>query len=621
MSKTIYLLRYNNYFNRTIKYLQTLKEYLSAATLCGTISNMTLWNPNDGVDTQITTPLHLTAIPDYMIEVASTEGNAIVSRWFVVEAVRITKGQYRLRLHRDLIADNLGTVLYNENTYVERGWVSPADDEIYNMEPFTFDQIKQSQTKLFDMSGCPWVVIYLTQNKGTGDGNAFPDGRYKVRSYSRAYTDIELDVELKYSTGNTVGVAVTRDAPYAILTMPYGGGIKQSVPEAVAEKAFTTEEVIAIARALSVALSGAGWIMDIQLVPFCPCPETLVVEDGAIKMDVSKAYNYSPIYDANHDEVVGALVSCQSSTFDTTIMKSATEPLIITVDDIKVETNSRFYRLCAPNFNGTFEFDPAKMVYRNGQTVGLHAYCTYIPYQPYIRVAPEYARLYGGSYQDPRGLICSGDLSLPQISDSWTTYQIQNKNYQTMFNRQIQSMDLQHKAASIQDVTGAISGSVSGVLGGIGTGALAGGPVGAIVGGVVGGVASVAGGVADVAINKQLRADERSAAIDQHNMSLQNIQALPQSISNMSVFNIDSPRTVVLEMYDGSQQQISNFKAYLNMYGYTINKVAPLAGYCQTGVQTYLRGRIIRIDLPDDAHFTAALADEVAQGFYYTKEE
>lgn len=616
MSKTIYLLRYNNYFNRTIKRLNTLGEYAQQATICGIISNMTLWNPNDGVDTQITTPLQLTAIPDYMIEVQTTEANAIVSRWFVIEAVRITKGQYRLRLHRDLIADNLDTVLTNPNTYVERGWVSTSDDEIYNLEPFTFDEIKKNQTPLYDRSQCPWVVIYLAPNSSTATSEAFPDGSYPIR-YGGA-----LSVQLDYAgLGDAVGgtkIGTVEDAPYAILALPYGGALQQILTDGTKGTIMTKDLAVEIARGLSVALSGGGWMMDAQLVPFCPCPEVLVENDGSLEIDLSKAYAYAPLVASG--VTIGGLIACQSANFTAPIMKSIYTPLEIEVEDIKVETNARFYRLTSPNFNGTFQFDPAKMVYANGQTVALTAYCTYIPYQPYIRIAPNYDRLYGGEYKDPRGLICAGDLSLPQISDAWTTYQIQNKNYQAIFDRQVKSMDLQHSIANVQDMVSAFTGTIGGVTGGTATGALAGGGVGAIIGGVAGGAASLVGGVADISYNRQLRADQRSLTIKQHNMELQNIKALPQSVSNMSTVNIDSPGTAVLEMYEGSEQQITNFKEYLAQYGYTINKVATLESCCQANTQTYLRGQIVRIDLPDDAHFVGALADEVSQGFYYTKE-
>ena len=59
MTKTVYLLQYNNYFNRTIKGpYSRVDDYTSnGATIVGRITNMSLWNPNDGIETTITSTL------------------------------------------------------------------------------------------------------------------------------------------------------------------------------------------------------------------------------------------------------------------------------------------------------------------------------------------------------------------------------------------------------------------------------------------------------------------------------------------------------------------------------------------------------------------------------------
>ena len=146
MAKTIYLLQFNNYFNRTVKgeSYYIIGNYTSAgATIVGQITNMSLWNPNDGIDTTITSNLGLTAIPDYCVV---CDGVTVLQRWFVVEAKRLQGQQYRLTLHRDTIAEEYTKIMANEESYIERGWCDVADPAIYNSEPITFNQIKQSKT-------------------------------------------------------------------------------------------------------------------------------------------------------------------------------------------------------------------------------------------------------------------------------------------------------------------------------------------------------------------------------------------------------------------------------------------------------------------------------------------
>lgn len=82
--------------------------------------------------------------------------------------------------------------------------------------------------------------------------------------------------------------------------------------------------------------------------------------------------------------------------------------------DYKVENQCDVYRLCSPNYASVFEFNAA----RNGGIEGYNVRYTYKPYQPFINVAPKFGRLYGKDFKDNRGLILSGDFSLPIVKDS-----------------------------------------------------------------------------------------------------------------------------------------------------------------------------------------------------------
>lgn len=617
MAKTIYLLQYNNYFNRTVKgeTLANPSDYLEVATLCARVDNVTLWNPNDGVDTTFTTNVGITAIPDYAIV---CEGINVLQRWFVIEAKRLQGQQYRLTLRRDLIVDNYDEILNNTDTYVERGWCDVSNPAIYNQEPLTFNQIKKHQRSLFDKSLCPWIVMYFTPNKTiNGEETAFPDGT--ALSFTDEFDSTkEFTVQYKYRAPDAVTESDTiiklPDAPYAMMALPYdtrdyyNGETKLGT--------ITKQQALQIAQATSRKYSSGGWLMDIQLVPFCPCIEVLRT-DGNI--DLSKAVANARVYyydasSASLENKIGGVICCQRSTFQSYIYDAATGGALfkLHISDIKTENQTTKYRLVSPNGNGVFEFSPAKMTYANNTDIGFFVKCTYMPYQPYIRVFPQFARMYGSNYRDYRGLICGGDFSLSQISDSWEAYQVQNKNYQAMFNRQIESMDLQHRISFAQDITGALAGTLQGVAGG----ALIGGKVGAITGGVVSGI----GGVADIATNSMLRADQREATIQQHNWQLQNIQALPYSVTKVNNFNVDSNYVPYLEVYVCDDSETDNFTKYLALRSYSINRYGKLVDYIKPTGRTFLKGMIVRLaEVDDDSHYLAAIADEVNQGFYIEK--
>ena len=105
---------------------------------------------------------------------------------------------------------------------------------------------------------------------------------------------------------------------------------------------------------------------------------------------------------------------------------------------MKVDSNCDLYRLVSGNYQGSFEFNLAK----NGGSVSFFtAYCTYKPYTPFIKVCPAFNFLYGADFNDNIGLICAGDYSLPRVSSAWQSYQLNNKNYQNIFNRDIQHLE------------------------------------------------------------------------------------------------------------------------------------------------------------------------------------
>ena len=199
---------------------------------------------------------------------------------------------------------------------------------------------------------------------------------------------------------------------------------------------------------------------------------------------------------------------------------------------------------------------------------------------------------------------------MPQITDQWKTFQLNNKNYQNMFNRQIESLDLKQKWAGRQDIANAVTGGLTGIVGGA--------MVGGVAGGVIGGIASAAAGGLDIYANKQLRADQRESTIQQFDWQNQNIQALPNTITKLTNFNEEMPKVPYLEIYTCTDEEKNNFKKYLALRDYTINRYGKFVDYIKPNDgKTFLRGTLIRLEgVQDDTHYIAAIADEVKQGFY-----
>ena len=285
--------------------------------------------------------------------------------------------------------------------------------------------------------------------------------------------------------------------------------------------------------------------------------------------------------------------------------------------DVKIENETSFYRLSSPNYASSYDFNVAK----NNGVEYFNVDCNYKPYAPYIHINPNFKNIYGEDYNDPRGLILSGDFSITSIGDKWVEYQIQNKNYQLAFDRQIESIDLRNSIARKQDIFNAVAGSLTGAAAGGATGAMVGGsagPVGAAIGAAVGGTAAIAGGVLDIKYNELLRTDARDLTIDQFGYQLGNIQALPYTLNKVTAFNKNFKIWPVIEHYDCTDTEKEALKNKIRWNGMTVMTIGKIQDYIYNQSDQFIKGQLIRIEgLEDDFHTANAISQELYKGGYF----
>lgn len=289
--------------------------------------------------------------------------------------------------------------------------------------------------------------------------------------------------------------------------------------------------------------------------------------------------------------------------------------------DKKIENECDFYRLTSPNYNSFYEFKKTKLY--DGIS-GLRAICTYKPFTPYIKINPNLDdSLYSiKDYNDNIGLMLSGDFSIPMLSDAMVNYELQNRNYQAIFNRGIQNLDVNQQIAKeqqqFQGIVGAITGGIGGAAGGAMAGAKA-GPYGAIAGAVIGGVGGTAAGIVGYEKDKEwLREQQHEArdfAIDKFNYQLGNIQALPQTLTKSTPLSYNNKVWPILEHFSCTDEEREVLRNKIKYDGMTIMAIGTLVDYSSTG--GYLKGKMIRLlDLDDDSHVAQAIYEEVNKGFY-----
>lgn len=382
------------------------------------------------------------------------------------------------------------------------------------------------------------------------------------------------------------------DQPYDMFAIPYSDElkIKQNGVDL-----FTSNKQLAINMAIAIGeKTGSANLYDIQLLPYCPV-RYVIKEDGSIDVSGVKC-NY--IRDGANPKNIGVIFWATTSNFTFDI------PYNITIDDIKISNECDLYRLVSPNYNGQFEFSPAK----NGGVRSFNVDCTYKPFNPYIHINPNFGSLYGKDFNDARGLICQGDFSLTQISNAWANYELNNKNYQNIFDRQIQNMEFNN---SINNVRQAIGGVASAF--GVGVGASMVGGAGA---GVGAGVASILGAGADLALSKLQQQEQLDYTRDLYGYQLGNIKALPNSISKTSALTYNNKIFPILEYYTCTTEEREALKNKLKYNGMTIMRIGLMANYLQADY-SYIQCQLIRYeDDFEDTHFVNEIAKELNMGVF-----
>lgn len=383
------------------------------------------------------------------------------------------------------------------------------------------------------------------------------------------------------------------DQPYDMFCMPYSDSLKiyQNGVQLT-----TANSSLAINLATQIGAStGSGNVYDIQLLPYCPV-RYCIMDDNTFDVKGSKF----DLVKTEDGKTVGVLLWATKSSFTLNIYRN------IASLNPKIENLVDKWRLCSPNFNGQFEFSPAM----NGGVDYFNVDCTYKPFNPYIHVNPNFKKMYGKDFNDARGLICGGDFSLPQVSNAWADYQLNNKNYENIFNREIQNLQVQQKYQRIGDIASAVTG--------IGSGAAAGGMMGGGYGAALGAAASLGGGIADIAIGDKLRAEAMDYKRDMFGMQMGNIQALPTNITKTTAFTYNNKLFPILEYYTCTIEERNALLDKLRYNGMTVGRIGKIADYLANASDQYIKGRIIRIEgVSDDFHYYKAISDEIYKGAFF----
>lgn len=416
-----------------------------------------------------------------------------------------------------------------------------------------------------------------------------------------------------------------KDAPYDMFCIPYADvRVSGSVRGAGQSTNFIIDYTkgLALTFAQGLALSIGASLYDLQIVPYCPLTGISVEwYNNGLKENLN-------IGNVNPERVT--LFKDKTNTYSGIILWAANSSGSFNISmpfasgTPKVTNQTDLWRLVSPNYAGEFEFNVA----RNKGLEYVVVDYTYRPAMPYIHVSPAFNEdgLYGQSWGDSRGLICGGDFSIAYLSNDWVAYQNNNKNYQTIFDREIQNMDVSRDVQRTQEWWNIAAGAV----GGAAAGAVAGGmatanPVAAVAGGVLGAGASLAGGFADREFSEQLYQESKKFKQDTFALQLDNVKARPQSLAKTSGFTKNNKYFPFIEYYTCTDEEKMLFANYIRNYSMTVNKYDNIVNYINNtfgyvGIQDrgFIQAEIIKAtNFNGESHELVELNRELNSGVYF----
>lgn len=549
------------------------------------------------------------------------------------------------------VADKLDVIANSINSNTVASIRTALQDAIRNDVPTESLYLKESYNSIYDLegkilysSGAYYKIhvratggaekhseVVISKNEvslfDTAIAAAFTAAGDQESNDWRLYLNfdiVSLTFELTPYAGTSYSVDIPnnantlKDAPYSMFVIPYCDNMALIANGNVTYDDDMMNQEQALAAAAAIATKMGSKLYDIQLLPYIPSFEDWMNYWGSSSTPYlwrvnlkNKTYNqdYVDIKTAGND-VVGVVIFPNYSNFSFTLNYMLTHE-----DEMKIESQCNFYRLCSPNYSGLFEFNLAK---NGGVSSFFEVYCTYKPINPFIRISPQFDFLYGMNFKDGRGLICGGDFSLPIVTSAWVEYENRNKNYGIIFSRDIQNLDFAQRQERFKEPFELGAGIVGATAGGAVAGAKAGGAYGAAAGAAIGLAAGSIGAYLDSNLAEQRRAETKDYMIDRFNMSLGNIKAIPNSLTRNSAFTIVNKIFPFVEYYSCTEEEKDALRKKIQYDGMTVGRIGYLSDFMGGNLnQNYFKGQLIRAEgILDDDHFIKVLYGELAKGVY-----
>ena len=386
------------------------------------------------------------------------------------------------------------------------------------------------------------------------------------------------------------------DAPYDMFVIPYSDTLEYEYNGSD----YNASKNMALNMAQAIATASGSSTYDVQIVPFCPFQDAAVQQT---KPDFT-------LFDAeaiktSGGTTIGYYFWCSKSSMNFSISETRDELTLSHGESYKEITDLMQYILCSPDKAVQWEFNPAM---NKGITTWKVSF-DYRPFSSYIKIQPEWNYLYSldsstyNGLTDSRGLIFNGAYSVTQLSSAWANYVNSNKNYQAIFdtqiNTQIKQNEIQNKAA--WETMFARSFSINPFAG-----------------------LTAYGNVKDQLMTEELQGVTLASQRKLFNYQLDNIQSQPRTISKLTSINSDFRIFPFVEIYEPSPDDKTFYNKMIKYNGMTIMAVGYINDYLQNNEETFIQATLIRYNeamkVENDYQVVEEINKELDKGVYITKE-
>lgn len=428
----------------------------------------------------------------------------------------------------------------------------------------------------------------------------------------------------------------TYDAAFNMFAIPFGRLAFKTGSTGTVH--YTSKsEGLGIARWLATAL-GSSNLYDLQILPYCPSDNirAYLADNNVLDLSIISG-QYQVIFRAAPGTAISATadwspcsfiftpLSCKG-TFDINCILDVSDLDWSNALNYKVSNETKLVRLCSPNWGSMFEFSLAK----NNGVSKFNVDYTYKPSQPYIHINPDFKFLYGQDWDDNRGLILGGDFSIQSADSAWIEYQNNNKNYQSIFNRQIENLDVNNAIArdklayegTMGMIGNVIDSTLAGAAGGITMNPIA--IAKAAKGATFGQFDATYGFVKQGQWLNEAYEESKDYATDMYGYNLRNIQARPNALARTEALNNNNKIWPVIEIYDCTNTEKDILINKIRYNGMTVMALGKLADYDYSTDfnQVYVKGQLVRLEnIDDDFHVIDAIYQEVGKGFFVVQGE